>query len=102
MQLNIIHNTDALNGLKLLPNESVDCMDWKNFPAQSPVCGRNDGLSDLLDPAAVFAKSVIDRHRNPVPRWRIEAIKCYGNAIVPQVAYRVLHTIRNYINAQLQ
>jgi hypothetical protein len=56
----------------------------------------------LLDPAAVFAKSVIDRHRNPVPRWRIEAIKCYGNAIVPQVAYRVLHTIRNYINAQLQ
>lgn len=76
--------------------------DWKNFPAQSPVCGRNDGLSDLLDPAAVFAKSVIDRHRNPVPRWRIEAIKCYGNAIVPQVAYRVLHTIRNYINAQLQ
>lgn len=49
-----------------------------------------------------FCKSVIDRHRNPVPRWRIEAIKCYGNAIVPQVAYRVLHTIRNYINAQLQ
>ena len=26
MQLNIIHNTDALNGLKLLPNESVDCI----------------------------------------------------------------------------
>ena len=26
MQLNIIHNTDALSGLKSLPDESVDCI----------------------------------------------------------------------------
>lgn len=26
MELNVIHNTDALSGLRLLPDESVDCI----------------------------------------------------------------------------
>ena len=27
-------------------------------------------------------------------RWRTQAIKCYGNAIVPQVFYHIISTIR--------
>jgi DNA (cytosine-5)-methyltransferase 1 len=27
------------------------------------------------------------------PRWRKESIKAYGNAIVPQVAYRIFRVI---------
>lgn len=72
--------------------------DWADFPAQSPVRGGDDGLSERLDPAAVFAG--IDerqhRRRSHVVRWYTEAIKCYGNAIVPQVAYRILMTIYRY------
>lgn len=29
-------------------------------------------------------------------KWRAEAIKAYGNAIVPQVAYRIFDTINKY------
>lgn len=42
---------------------------WKNFPTQSPVCSRDDGISTRLDGIA-FSK------------WRQESIKAYGNAIV--------------------
>jgi DNA (cytosine-5)-methyltransferase 1 len=55
--------------------------DWQNFPTQSPVCGRNDGISTGLDRIA-FSK------------WRRESIKAYGNAIVPQVAYEIFKTIQ--------
>lgn len=30
------------------------------------------------------------------PKWRAESIKSYGNAIVPQVAYRIFDTINKY------
>lgn len=30
------------------------------------------------------------------PKWRKESIKAYGNAIVPQVAYRIFETINEY------
>jgi DNA (cytosine-5-)-methyltransferase len=53
---------------------------WNDFPTQSPVCSGDDGLSSGLD-AITF------------PRWRRESIKAYGNAIVPQVAYRILSMI---------
>ena len=49
------------------------CPHWQDFPTQSPVCNRNDGLSYGLD-GITF------------PKWRKESIKAYGNAIVPQVA----------------
>ena len=42
---------------------------WKNFPTQSPVCSRDDGISTRLDGIA-FSK------------WRQESIKAYGNAIL--------------------
>jgi DNA (cytosine-5)-methyltransferase 1 len=55
-------------------------IDWSNFPTQSPVCSRNDGLpSELV--GITFPK-----HRN-------ESIKAYGNAIVPQVVYQIFKTI---------
>ena len=53
---------------------------WQNFPTQSPVCSRNDGLSSELS-GITFSK-----HRN-------ESIKAYGNAVVPQVVYQIFKTI---------
>ena len=53
---------------------------WQNFPTQSPICGRNDGLPTELD-GITFSK------------WRTESIKGYGNAIVPQVAYEIFKVI---------
>ena len=61
------------------------CPHWQDFPTQSPVCSRNDGLSYGLD-GITF------------PKWRKESIKAYGNAIVPQVAYRIFETINEYEN----
>lgn len=54
--------------------------DWRNFPTQSPVCSRNDGLSSRLDGISF-------------PAWRRESVKAYGNAIVPQVAYEIFKLI---------
>jgi len=58
---------------------------FKNFPTVPPVCGGNDGLPKELD-GITFSK------------WRRESIKAYGNAIVPQVAYRIFQSIKNYEN----
>ena len=57
---------------------------WQNFPTQSPVCSGDDGISHGLD-NITFSK------------WRNESIKGYGNAVVPQVVYRIFKTIE-YIN----
>lgn len=59
--------------------------DWKNFPTQSPVCSRDDGISTRLDGIA-FSK------------WRQESIKAYGNAIVPQVMYEIFQAIQETYN----
>ncbi len=53
---------------------------WERFPTQSPVCSRNDGLSERLD-------------RITFPKWRSESIKGAGNAIVPQVAFEIFKAI---------
>jgi DNA (cytosine-5)-methyltransferase 1 len=53
---------------------------WDNFPTQSPICSRNDGLSPRLD-GITFSK------------WRNESIKAGGNAIVPQIAYQIFKAI---------
>jgi len=55
---------------------------WQNFPTESPICGRNDGLPDRLDNITF-------------PKWRNESIKAYGNAIVPQVAYEIFKVVRS-------
>lgn len=55
---------------------------WQDFPSQSPICSRYDGLPfDVDDLTISFAK------------WRQESIKAYGNAWVPQVAYEIFRAI---------
>jgi DNA (cytosine-5)-methyltransferase 1 len=56
---------------------------WQNFPTQSPICSRNDGISSRLD-GITFSK------------WRNESIKAAGNAIVPQVVYQIFKAIEQY------
>lgn len=77
-----------------------DIPGWDDFPTQSPVCGGDDGIPDRLDSAAVFEglSERQSRCRNPFVRWRMEAIRCYGNAIVPQVALRIFQTIVAFEN----
>lgn len=58
---------------------------WENFPTESPIRSRNDGVSKKLD-GLTFSK-----HRN-------ESIRAYGNSIVPQVAYQIFKTIEQYEN----
>lgn len=53
---------------------------FDKFPTQSPICGGNDGLSRELD-GITF------------PKWRGESIKGYGNAVVPQVVYKIFQAI---------
>lgn len=64
--------------------ESRAAVRFENFPTQSPLCGRNDGVSSELVGITV-------------PKHRTESIKAYGNAIVPQVAYQIFKTINEYI-----
>lgn len=56
---------------------------WENFPTQSPVCGRNDGLPRNLDGITI-------------PKWRNESIKSFGNAVVPQVVLQIYKAIEQY------
>jgi DNA (cytosine-5)-methyltransferase 1 len=68
-----------------LPEKQYTIPNWDNFPTQSPVCNRDDGLSfELADIA--FSK------------WRNESIKALGNAIVPQVAYQIFKAIELVTN----
>jgi DNA (cytosine-5)-methyltransferase 1 len=57
------------------------CTNWQNFPTQSPICTGNDGIPAKLD-GITF------------PKWRNESIKAAGNAIVPQVAFRIFQAIQ--------
>lgn len=53
---------------------------WAEFPTQSPICFRNDGVSSKLG-GITFSK------------WREESIKGGGNAIVPQIAFEIFKAI---------
>lgn len=55
---------------------------WQEFPTQSPVHRGNDGLP--FD---------VDRLTLSFGKWRTEALKAYGNAIVPQVMYEIFRAI---------
>lgn len=58
---------------------------WNNFPTESPICGRNDGLSSKLDGITLS-------------KFRRESIKAFGNAIVPQLAYQIFKSIQETEN----
>jgi len=62
---------------------------WHNFPTVSPICTRNDGLSNRLD-GITFSK------------WRNESIKAGGNAIVPQVVYQIFKAIHIFETQNLK
>jgi len=58
-------------------------------PIESPICCENDGIPRKLD-GITF------------PKWRIESIKAYGNAIVPQVALQIFKSIQQFENETTQ
>lgn len=70
-------------------NSKYAIREWKNFPTQSPVCSRDDGISTRLDGIA-FSK------------WRQESIKAYGNAILPQVIYEIFRAINIVENGRME
>ena len=66
----------------LLRGDEAGSGRWQNFPSVSPVHRGNDGLP--FD---------VDRLTLSFGKWRTEAIKAYGNAIVPQVMYEIFRAI---------
>lgn len=60
---------------------------WRNFPSESPLCSRHDGLPFNVDDLTIS-----------FPKWRQEAIKALGNAWVPQVAYEIFKAIEQLEN----
>ena len=53
---------------------------FSDFPTQSPVCSRDDGIS--LGLAGIT-----------FPKWRQESIKALGNAMCPEVVYEIFRAI---------
>ena len=62
------------------PDSRIGFNNFENFPTQSPICGGDDGIPTQLD-GITF------------PKWRNESIKGYGNAVVPNVVYRIFKAI---------
>ena len=60
---------------------------WQGFPTVSPVHRGNDGLPFDVDDLTL-----------PFGKWRTEALKAYGNAIVPQVMYEIFRAIEMTYN----
>ena len=70
-------DTPRYDWQSLSPNQR-----WAGFPTISPVHRGNDGIPIGLDDLSIsFSK------------WRTESLKAYGNAIVPQVMYRIFQAI---------
>ena len=69
----LMHRCDGVAGLGR----------WEGFPSVSPVHRGNDGLP--FD---------VDRLTLSFGKWRTEALKAYGNAIVPQVMYEIFRAIQ--------
>lgn len=55
---------------------------WASFPTISAVHRGNDGIPFDVDKLAIS-----------IGKWRTESLKAYGNAIVPQVMYRIFEAI---------
>ena len=77
------HGVSDGAGRDIRTTESDHCGErWQNFPSVSPVHRGNDGLP--FD---------VDRLTLSFGKWRTEALKAYGNAIVPQVMYEIFRAI---------
>ena len=72
---------------------------FDNFPTVSAVYRGNDGIPFPVDCLTVppipkpptYGKG--DPKQYPFGKWRTETLKAYGNAIVPQVMYRIFQAI---------
>lgn len=56
---------------------------WENWPTESPLCGNDDGVPSRL------VGTTFSKHRN-------DSIKGYGNAVVPQLPYKIFKAIEEY------
>lgn len=75
--------TNGLGDVDILSDEGLRGSErWRLFPMQSPVLGGSDGVPEGLD-----SLTVSEGH------WKQEALKAYGNAIVPQVMYEIFRAI---------
>ena len=63
-------------------NCRIDKPDFADFPTQSPVCSRNDGLPFRVADLTIS-----------FPKWRSKSIEALGNAWVPQVAFEIFKAI---------
>lgn len=86
----------AIGGSESPTHLSDEIPGWQDFPTQSPVRRGDDGLSDWLDFDAVFEGILTPRRAKAYNRWREQAIKAYGNAVVPQVVLQIFETINEY------
>ena len=87
----------AIGGSESPTHLSDEIPGWQDFPTQSPVRRGDDGLSDWLDFDAVFEGIPTPRRiKKACNRWREQAIKAYGNAVVPQVVLQIFETINEY------
>ena len=86
-------NNPAQSGQEERFNRETDCKwgdtdglrperRWAEFPTITPIHRGNDGLPFDVDDLSI-----------PQTRWRFESLKAYGNAIVPQVMYRIFQAI---------
>jgi DNA (cytosine-5)-methyltransferase 1 len=57
--------------------------DWATWPTQPPICNGDDGIPRKMD-GITF------------PNWRAESVKGGGNAIVPQLAFKIFQAIEDY------
>lgn len=76
-------------------NGIAGCGRWDSFPSQSPIHRGNDGLPFNVDCLA-FPYDI--KASDPFVKWRNEALKAYGNAIVPQVMYEIFRAIEQVEN----
>ena len=72
------------NGCRLRRTPDEIGSRWRIFPSVAPIHRGNDGLP--FD---------VDRLTLSFGKWRTEALKAYGNAIVPQVMYEIFRAIEN-------
>ncbi len=71
---------------------------WENFPTQSPIRSRNDGLPSKLVRFAVSGRQgrrTLGDYQTR-QRHRRESIKGAGNAIVPQIALQIFRAINEF------
>lgn len=81
-------------------NKDSSRIDWRNFPTQSPICARNDGVPSGL---VRFTDGSLSRFKEGklVTFQRTSSIKAGGNAIVPQIPYEIFKAIKEIENYQI-